>query len=76
LRRRLRWEATTRAGSDLASRRLYFGRHWRFGEYLEAAGIEAAPKETLLFREALGNRKALSDGPLAANDMRRLLSGG
>ena len=43
------------------------------GEYLEAAGIDADPKEAPLFRAALGNRKALSDGPLAANDMRRLL---
>lgn len=46
--------------------------HW-LGEYLEAAGIDADPKETPLFRAALGNRKALSDGPLSANDMRRLL---
>ena len=43
------------------------------GEYLEAAGINAGPKEAPLFRAALGNRKALSDGPLSANDMRRLL---
>ena len=43
------------------------------GEYLAAAGIDADPKETPLFRPALGNRKALSDGPLSANDMRRLL---
>ena len=43
------------------------------GAYLEAAGIEADPKETPLFRAALGNRKLLSDSPLAANDMRRLL---
>ena len=31
------------------------------------------PKEAPLFRAALGNRKALSGGPLSANDMRRLL---
>jgi integrase len=43
------------------------------GDYLKAAGIDADPKETPLSRAALGNRKALSDGPLAANDMRRLL---
>ena len=43
------------------------------GEYLEEAGIHAAPKETPLFRAALGNRKVLSEAPLAANDMRRLL---
>ena len=43
------------------------------GEYIEAAGIEGDPKEAPLFRAALGNRKALSGGPLSANDMRRLL---
>ena len=43
------------------------------GDYLEAAEIHTNPKETPLFRAALGNRKALSDGPLSANDMRRLL---
>ena len=43
------------------------------GAYLEAAGIEADPRETPLFRAALGNWKVFSDGPLAANDMRRLL---
>lgn len=35
--------------------------------------MDADPKETLLFRAALGNRKVLSDGGLSANDMRRLL---
>ena len=43
------------------------------GEYLEAAGIEESPKESPLFRAALGSRKVLSDGGLSANDMRRLL---
>ena len=43
------------------------------GEYLEVAGIEADPKDTPLFRAALGNRKVLSAAPLSANDMRRLL---
>ena len=43
------------------------------GEYLKAARIDTDPKETALFRATLGNRKALSDGPLSANDMRRLL---
>ena len=43
------------------------------GEYLEASGITGAPKEAPLFRAALGNRKRLSERPLSANDMRRLL---
>lgn len=43
------------------------------GAYIEEAGIEDAPKEVPLFRSALGNRKRLSDRPLSANDMRRLL---
>ena len=42
-------------------------------DYVEAAGIDTDPKETPLFRAALGNRKVLSDGPLLGNDMRRLL---
>lgn len=40
---------------------------------LETARIDTDPKETPLFRAALGNRKALSDGPLSANDMRHML---
>ena len=43
------------------------------GAYIEAAGIEDAPREAPLFRAALGNRKRLSGRPLSANDMRRLL---
>ena len=43
------------------------------GDYLAAAEIEVDPKETPLFRAALGTRKVLSDAPLSANDMRRLL---
>ena len=43
------------------------------GAYIEAAGTEDAPREVPLFRAALGNRKRLSDRPLSANDMRRLL---
>jgi site-specific recombinase XerD len=43
------------------------------GEYVEATGIDTDPKETPLFRAALGNRKVLSDHGLSANDMRRLL---
>ena len=43
------------------------------GEYLEAAGIEDAPKETPLFRSALGKQKQLSPRPLSANSMGLML---
>ena len=43
------------------------------GDYLEAAGIEDVPKETPLFRSALGKQKQLSDRPLSANSMGLML---
>ena len=43
------------------------------GEYLEAAGIADAPRETPLFRAALGKQKKLSDRPLSANSMGLML---
>ena len=43
------------------------------GDYLEAAGIEDAPKETPLFRSALGKQKQLSPRPLSANSMGLML---
>jgi len=43
------------------------------GEYLEAAGISEAPRETPLFRSALGKRRALSARPLSANSMGLML---
>ena len=43
------------------------------GEYLEAAGIEGDPKETPLFRSALGKQKKLSARPLSANSMGLML---
>ena len=43
------------------------------GEYLEAAGIEADPKESPLFRSALGKQKQLSPRPLSANSMGLML---
>ena len=43
------------------------------GAYLEAAGIEDAPKETPLFRSALGKQKQLSPRPLSANSMGLML---
>ena len=43
------------------------------GEYLEAAGIDADPKEIPLFRSALGKQKQLSDRPLSANSMGLML---
>ena len=42
-------------------------------EYLQAARIAADPKETPLFRAALGKQKKLSRNPLSANSMRRML---
>ena len=42
-------------------------------EYLMAARIAADPKETPLFRAALGKQKKLSRNPLSANSMRRML---
>ena len=42
-------------------------------EYLMAARIDADPKETPLFRAALGKQKKLSRNPLSANSMRRML---
>ena len=41
--------------------------------YLQAARIAADPKETPLFRAALGKQKKLSRNPLSANSMRRML---
>ena len=41
--------------------------------YLMAARIAADPKETPLFRAALGKQKKLSRNPLSANSMRRML---
>ena len=41
--------------------------------YLQAARIAADPKETPLFRAALGKQKKLSAAPLSANAMRRML---
>ena len=41
--------------------------------YLQAARIAADPKETSLFRAALGKQKKLSRNPLSANSMRRML---
>ena len=43
------------------------------GEYLAAAGIEDAPKETPLFHSALGKQKQLSPRPLSANSMGLML---
>ena len=43
------------------------------GEYLEAAGIHADPKESPLFRSALGKQKQLSPRPLSANSMGLML---
>ena len=43
------------------------------GEYLEAAGIRENPKETPLFRSALGKQRALSARPLSANSMGLML---
>ena len=43
------------------------------GEYLEAAGIHADPKESPLFRSALGKQKQLTDRPLSANSMGLML---
>ena len=43
------------------------------GDYLEAAGINADPKETPLFRSALGKQKQLSPRPLSANSMGLML---
>ena len=43
------------------------------GEYLASAGIEDAPKETPLFRSALGKQKQLTDKPLSANSMGLML---
>ena len=43
------------------------------GGYLEAAGIEDAPKETPLFRSALGKQKQLSPRLLSANSMGLML---
>ena len=43
------------------------------GEYLAAAGIGDAPKETPLFHSALGKQKQLSDRPLSANSMGLML---
>ena len=43
------------------------------GEYLQAAGIGEAPKESPLFRSALGKQKQLSDRPLSANSMGLML---
>ena len=42
-------------------------------EYLEASGIADAPRETPLFRAALGKQKKLSDRPLSANSMGLML---
>ena len=41
--------------------------------YLQAARIVADPKETPLFRAAMGKQKKLSAGSLSANAMRRML---
>ena len=41
--------------------------------YLLAARIDAVPKETPLFRAALGKQKKLATGALSANAMRRML---
>ena len=41
--------------------------------YLQAARIAADPKETPLFRSAMGKQKKLSRNPLSANAMRRML---
>ena len=43
------------------------------GGYLETAGIEDAPKETPLFRSALGKQKQLSPRLLSANSMGLML---
>lgn len=43
------------------------------GEYLEAAGISEAPKESPLFRSALGKQRRLSPRPLSANSMGLML---
>ena len=43
------------------------------GEYLEAAGISEDPKESPLFRSALGKQKQLSPRPLSANSMGLML---
>ena len=43
------------------------------GEYLDAAGIKVDPKETPLFRSALGKQKKLSARPLSANSMGLML---
>ena len=43
------------------------------GEYLAAAGIQDAPKESPLFRSALGKQKQLSPRPLSANSMGLML---
>ena len=43
------------------------------GEYLEAAGIGEDPKESPLFRSALGKQKQLSPRPLSANSMGLML---
>ena len=43
------------------------------GEYLAAAGIEDAPKETPLFHSALGKQKQRSPRPLSANSMGLML---
>ena len=42
-------------------------------EYLKAAGIEAAPKESPLFRAALGKQRRLAPTPLSAKSMGLLL---
>ena len=42
-------------------------------EHLEAAWIEDAPKETPLFRSALGKQKQLTARPLSANSMGLML---
>ena len=42
-------------------------------EYLQAARIDADPRETPLFRAAMGKQKKLSAAPLSANAMRRML---
>ena len=43
------------------------------GEYLEAAGISEDPKETPLFRSALGKQRVLSARSLSANSMGLML---
>ena len=42
-------------------------------DYLEAAGIDANPQESPLFRSALGKQKQLSPRPLSANSMGLML---